>query len=39
LLTGLWLLIQNCAQEPIRKNSPGVDDAQETETDPLESAS
>ena len=37
LLTGLWLAIQNCAQEPIRKNSPGVDHAQETGTDPLES--
>src|SRR4028119_2032434 len=35
LLTGLWLPIQNCVQEPIRKNSPGVDYAPETGTDPL----
>jgi hypothetical protein len=37
LLTGLWLPIQNCVQEPIRKNFPGVDRAQETGTDLLES--
>jgi hypothetical protein len=37
LLTGLWLPIQNCTQEPTRKNSPGVDHAQGTGTDPLES--
>jgi hypothetical protein len=27
LLTGLWLATQDCAQEPIRKNFPGVDHA------------
>jgi hypothetical protein len=30
LFTGLWLAIQNCAQELIRKNFPGVDHVQET---------
>jgi hypothetical protein len=39
LLTGLWLAIQNCAQEPIHKNFPGVDHAQETGTDFIQSDS